>query len=111
MEHMWLMRRPERLSPATKLTAAALVVLCTASVGMTARADSISDQKKRNDRRIAALGQQLEGTNASLARAYVNLQRTNAALPVAQQHCDVENTKVRQGEVGLAVQVEVPHHD
>jgi len=87
MEHMWLKRRTERLSPATKLTAAGLVVLCGVSAGsaLSARADSVSDQKKKNDRRIAALGQQLEGTNAALARAYVNLERTNAALPFAQQ--------------------------
>lgn len=73
--------------PATSLTAAGLVVACTVSVGtgLAAHADSVSDQKKRNDKRIAALGQQLEGTNAALARAYVNLERTNAALPVAQQ--------------------------
>src|SRR6478752_1112157 len=87
MEHMWLMRRSERSGPATRLTAAGLAVACSVSVGtaLGARADSVSDQKKRNDQKIAALGQQLEGTNASLARAYVNLQRTNAALPIAQQ--------------------------
>ena len=87
MEHMWLMRRSEKSGPATRLTAAGLVVACSVSVGtaLVASADSVSDQKKRNDQKIAALGQQLEGTNASLARAYVNLQRTNAALPIAQQ--------------------------
>lgn len=87
MTHMWLMRRSSLRRPATSLTAAGLVVACTVSVGtgLAARADSVSDQKKRNDKRIAALGQQLEGTNAALARAYVNLERTNAALPVAQQ--------------------------
>ncbi len=87
MEHMWLMRRSERSGPATRLTAAGLVIACSVSVGsaLVARADSVSDQKKRNDKKIAALGQQLEGTNASLARAYVNLERTNAALPLAQQ--------------------------
>src|SRR6476659_1075578 len=84
---MWLMRRYEKTGPATRLTAAGLVVACSISVGsaLVARADSVSDQKKRNDQKIAALGQQLEGTNAALARAYVNLQRTNAALPIAQQ--------------------------
>src|SRR6478609_1617899 len=84
---MWLMRRYEKTGPATRLTAAGLVVACSVSVGsaLVARADSVSDQKKRNDQKIAALGQQLEGTNASLARAYVNLERTNAALPLAQQ--------------------------
>ncbi len=87
MEHMWLMRRSEKSGPATRLTAAGLVITCSVSLAsaLVARADSVSDQKKRNDQKIAALGQQLEGTNASLARAYVNLQRTNAALPIAQQ--------------------------
>src|SRR6476660_10092519 len=87
MEHMWLMRRSERSGPATRLTAAGLAVACSVSVGtaLVARADSVSDQKRRNDQKIANLGQQLEGTNAKLAGAYVNLQRTNAALPVAQQ--------------------------
>jgi murein DD-endopeptidase MepM/ murein hydrolase activator NlpD len=82
MWHMWRSN-----GTATRLTAAGLAVACTVSLGSTlvARADSVSDQKKRNDQRIAALGQQLEGTNASLARAYVNLERTNAALPIAQQ--------------------------
>jgi len=84
---MWLMRRSEKSGPATRLTAAGLVITCSVSLGsaLVARADSVSDQKKRNDQKIAALGQQLEGTNAALARAYVNLQRTNAALPIAQQ--------------------------
>ena len=95
MEHMWLMRRSGRssgtasgkASPATRLTVAGLVVTCSVSLAssVVAHADSVSDQKKRNDKRIAALGQQLEGTNASLARAFVNLERTTAALPVAQQ--------------------------
>src|SRR6478752_4101834 len=87
MEHMWLMRRSEKSGPATRLTAAGLVITCSVSLGsaLVARADSVSDQKKRNDQKIATLGQQLEGTNAALARAYVNLQRTNAALPIAQQ--------------------------
>ncbi|MFM6847682.1 MAG: peptidoglycan DD-metalloendopeptidase family protein [Terrabacter sp.] len=81
------MMRNQLRRPATRLTAAGLVVACTVSVGagLAARADSVSDQKKRNDKRIAALGQQLEGTNAALARAYVNLERTSAALPIAQQ--------------------------
>ncbi|XGX80183.1 hypothetical protein LQK93_03008 [Terrabacter sp. BE26] len=88
MEPMWHMRRFSGSGTATRLTAAGLAVACTVSLGsaaLSAHADSVSDQKKRNDRRIAALGQQLEGTNASLARAYVNLERTRAALPLAQQ--------------------------
>jgi murein DD-endopeptidase MepM/ murein hydrolase activator NlpD len=92
------------MSAATKLTAVGLVVLCTASVGtaLAARADSISDQKKKNDQRIAALGQQLEGTNAALARAYINLQRTNAAIPGAQQRVSTAQAAQAQAESAQA---------
>lgn len=87
MELMWHMRRLGGSGTATRLTAAGLAVACSFSLGtaLVARADSVSDQKKRNDQKIAALGQQLEGTNASLAKAYLNLQSTQAALPIAQQ--------------------------
>lgn len=65
---------------------AGVAMACTVSLGtsLVARADDVADQKRKNDQRIAALGQQLEGTNASLAKAYVNLERTKAALPGAQ---------------------------
>ncbi len=104
MEHMWLLRRRERVSFATKLTAASLVMACSISAGaaLSARADNVSDQKKQADRRIAALGQQLEGTNAALARAYVNLERTNAALPVAQQRVSAAQTAQAQAEAAQA---------
>src|SRR6478609_8280933 len=117
MEHMWLMRRSGRssrtasgtasgkASPATRLTVAGLAVTCSVSLAssVVAHADSVSDQKKRNDQKIAALGQQLEGTNASLARAYVNLQRTNAAPPIAQQRVTYppgEQVRAPAAEVG-----------
>ncbi|GAA2487829.1 hypothetical protein GCM10009858_27260 [Terrabacter carboxydivorans] len=101
---MWLMRRSEKSGPATRLTAAGLVVACSVSVGtaLVARADSVSDQKKRNDQKIAALGQQLEGTNASLARAYVNLERTNAALPIAQQRVVAAQSAQAQAQAAQA---------
>jgi murein DD-endopeptidase MepM/ murein hydrolase activator NlpD len=81
------MRHSRTATPATRLTVAGLAVACSISLGsaFVAHADSISDQKKKNDQRIAALGQQLEGTNTKLATAFVNLERTNAALPIAQQ--------------------------
>jgi len=60
--------------------------VCTISLagGVVARADDVADRKRDADRRIAALGQQLEGTNAALAQAYINLQKTRAAIPGAQ---------------------------
>ena len=92
------------MSSATKLTAAGLVVLCGISTGaaISARADSVSDQKKQSDRRISALGQQLEGTNARLARAYVNLERTSAALPVAQQRVSAAQAAQARAEAAQA---------
>ena len=64
-----------------------VAVVCTISLasGLVARADDVADRKRDADRRIAALGQQLEGTNAALAKAYVNLEKTRAAIPVAQR--------------------------
>ncbi|OFE18007.1 peptidase M23 [Humibacillus sp. DSM 29435] len=83
---MWLKRRSDTVTPATKIMAASVALACTISLGnaFVARADDVSDQKKKADARIAALGQQLEGTNANLAKAYINLERTNASLPIAQ---------------------------
>ncbi|EWT00230.1 peptidase M23 [Intrasporangium oryzae NRRL B-24470] len=92
------------MTPTAKITAVGLVLACTVSLGtaLVARADSVSDQKKRNDKRIAALGQQLEGTNASLARAYVNLEKTKAALPVAQQRLSAAQQAQAQAEQAQA---------
>ncbi|WP_347354036.1 peptidoglycan DD-metalloendopeptidase family protein [Intrasporangium sp.] len=69
------------------MTAAGAALACTLSLGpaLAARADDVQDQKRQADRRISALGQQLEGTNTRLAGAYVNLERTKAALPGARQ--------------------------
>lgn len=86
------------------MTAIGVALACTVSLGtaLVARADSVSDQKKRNDRRIAALGQQLEGTKESLAKAYVNLERTKAALPVAQQRLASAQSALAQAETAQA---------
>jgi murein DD-endopeptidase MepM/ murein hydrolase activator NlpD len=98
------MRQKREVSAATRLTAAGLAVACSISLGtaLVARADSISDQKKKNDQRIAALGQQLEGTNNKLATAYVNLERTNAALPIAQQRVASAQAAQQQAESAQA---------
>lgn len=71
----------------TRLTAVGAVLACTLSLagGLAARADDVADQKRQADRKIASLGQQLEGTNSALASAYARLEKTKAALPVAQQ--------------------------
>ena len=97
MIHMWRVRRSSKPTAKTRWTAIAAAAACTLSLvgGMVARADDVQDQKRRADRRIAALGQQLEGTNAALAKAYVNLERTRAAIPAAQQ-------RVAQAQSALA---------
>ena len=48
------------------MTAFGVAVACTLSLagGLVARADDVADQKRRADRRIATLSQQLEGTSA-----------------------------------------------
>ena len=101
---MWLMRQNREVTPATRLTALGLVLACSISLGsaLVARADSISDQKKKNDQRIAALGQQLEGTNSKLATAYVKLERTNAALPIAQQRVASAQASQQRAEAAQA---------
>ncbi|MDN5790924.1 MAG: M23 family peptidase, partial [Micrococcales bacterium] len=70
----------------SRLMAIGVSVVCTVSLGtaLVAHADDVQDQKRNADRRIADLGQQLEGTNAKLATAYIKLERTKAALPSAQ---------------------------
>jgi murein DD-endopeptidase MepM/ murein hydrolase activator NlpD len=104
MKPMWQMRRTREVSAGRKLTAAGLAVACSITLGssLVARADSISDQKRKNDQRIAALGQQLEGTNTKLATAYVNLERTNAALPIAQQRVASAQTAQQRAESAQA---------
>ena len=86
MTRMWPTLRMTNASPMTRLTAIGVTVVCTISLGsaLVARADDVQDQKQHADKRIASLGQQLEGTNAKLASAYVNLEKTKAALPAAQ---------------------------
>lgn len=97
MIHMWRVRESSKPPARTRWTAIAAVLACTASLlgGFAARADDVQDQKRRADRRIAALGEQLEGTNAALAKAYVNLEKTRAAIPIAQQ-------RVKQAQGALA---------
>ncbi|HET7397775.1 MAG TPA: M23 family metallopeptidase [Intrasporangium sp.] len=77
-----------------------LTVACAASFTtvVVARADSVQDQKNLTDKRIATLGQQLEGTDANLARAFVNLEQTKAALPAAQQRLTAAQAAQTQAE-------------
>ncbi len=84
---MWPKLRSGSPHQGTRLTAVGVAIACLASLGpsLVARADDVADQKRQADRRVAALGQQLEGTNTKLATAYINLEKTKAALPGAQQ--------------------------
>ena len=65
------------------LIAAALVCAFTLTAGI-AQADSVDDEKKKADQRVAQLQQQLEGTSADLGLAWTNLQTTKAKIPAAQ---------------------------
>lgn len=87
MISMWQKWALSNTTPMTRLTAVGVSLACVASLatGLVARADDVTDQKKTADRKIAAIGQQLEGTSAALATAYARLQKTKAALPGARQ--------------------------
>lgn len=84
----------------TRLTAMGVALTCIVSLatGLVARADDVADQKRQADRRIASLGQQLEGTSAALAAAYARLQKTKAALPVAQQKVAAAQTALTRAQ-------------
>lgn len=100
MRLMWPKLRVGAVRPGSRLTAVGVTLACTVSLGsaLVARADDVQDQKRQADRRIAALGQQLEGTNARLASAYVNLEKTKAALPGAQQRLTNAQATVTRAE-------------
>lgn len=88
----------------TRLTAVGVVLTCTVSLatGLAARADDVADRKRDADRRIASLGQQIEGTNEALAAAYARLQKTKAALPVAQQRLAAAQASVTRAQAAQA---------
>jgi murein DD-endopeptidase MepM/ murein hydrolase activator NlpD len=90
------------------MTAVGVALACAVALTPTlmAHADDVQDQKRDADRRIASLGQQLEGTNARLAKAYVNLEKTKAALPIAQRQL-----KDAQAQVGRAESAQAQAED
>jgi murein DD-endopeptidase MepM/ murein hydrolase activator NlpD len=68
------------------------------------------DQKRKVDREIAQLREQLHDTSADLASAYIALRRTQAALPAAQAKLDKANAALAKAdrhndEMALALQV------
>lgn len=77
-------RRTGRSVAASLCLALSATLALGAVGGGPARADDVTDAKSSIDRQIAQLGQQLEGTNADLAAAYLSLRRTQAQLPGAQ---------------------------
>ncbi len=97
---MWPESSPSRLSAAARVTVAGIVVACSASLvtATGARAESVQDQKNTTDKRIAALAQQLEGTDVRLAQAFLNLERTKASLPAAQQQLAAAQAMQAQAE-------------
>jgi murein DD-endopeptidase MepM/ murein hydrolase activator NlpD len=100
MELMWPKLRKSKASPTTRVTAVGVALACVVALTPTlmAHADDVQDQKRDAERRIASLGQQLEGTNEKLATAYLNLEKTKAALPIAQRQLQDAQTQVGRAE-------------
>ena len=99
-------RRVRLVTAATALTCA--VTLMSPPMGATA-ADP-KDQKRKVDREISQLREQLHDTSADLAAAYIALRRTQSALPAAQARLDKANLALakadrRNDEMALALQV------
>ena len=88
----------------TRLTAVGVSIACVLSLatGTLARADSVSDQKKRAERQAASISQQLEDTSAALASAYARLQKTKAALPGARQRLASAQQEVTTAQAAQA---------
>ncbi len=77
---------PARRSTTVRLVGLGLVLAAAVTLGLVpvSSADTIDDKKKL-DADIAQLRTQLEDTSKDLANAFVELTRTKAALPGAQQ--------------------------
>lgn len=87
-----------------RLTAVGVSLACVLSLatGTLARADSVSDQKKRADQQVASIGQQVDGTSAALNAAYARLQKTQAALPGARQRLASAQQQVTAAQAAQA---------
>ena len=99
-------RRVRLLTLGTALTCA----LTLASPPLGASAADPKDQKRKVDREIAQLREQLHDTSADLANAYIALRRTQAALPAAQARLDKANAALakadqRNDEMAVALEV------
>ncbi|HEX5817665.1 MAG TPA: peptidoglycan DD-metalloendopeptidase family protein [Gemmatimonadales bacterium] len=99
-------RRVRLVTAGTALTCA--LTLMSPPIGATA-ADP-KDQKRKVDREIAQLREQLHDTSADLASAYIALRRTQAALPAARAKLDKANAALAKAdrhndEMALALQV------
>jgi murein DD-endopeptidase MepM/ murein hydrolase activator NlpD len=100
---------PGRVRLVTAGTALACAfTLMSPPVGATA-ADP-KDQKRKVDREIAQLKEDLHETSADLSAAYIALRRTQAALPAAQAKLDRANAALAKADrhndaMALALQV------
>lgn len=99
-------RRVRLVTAGTALTCA--LTLMAPPLGATA-ADP-KDQKRKVDREISQLKDQLEDTSADLAAAYIALRRTEAALPAAQAQLAKANAALAKAdqhndEMAVALQV------
>ncbi len=99
-------RRVRLVTAGTALTCA----LTLMSPPMGATAADPKDQKRKVDREISQLKDQLHDTSADLAAAYIALRRTQSAMPAAQAKLDRANAALakadrRNDEMAVALQV------
>ncbi|MDF2146297.1 M23 family metallopeptidase [Knoellia sp. p5-6-4] len=108
------MNEPRRAMPGrVRLLTAGTALACAftlMSPPLGATAADPKDQKRKVDREIAQLKEDLHETSADLSAAYIALRRTQAALPAAQAKLDRANAALAKADqhndaMALALQV------
>ena len=105
--------RPRAVSPRVRLATIGTALACAltlVSPPVAATAADPKDQKRKVDREIAQLREQLHETSADLASAFLALKRTQAALPAAQARLDKATAALAKAdqhndEMAVALQV------
>jgi murein DD-endopeptidase MepM/ murein hydrolase activator NlpD len=89
---------------------AAAPALTSSAHAVAPGADDPNKAKKKVDKQVEALKDELEDTSASLQAAYVALRKTQAALPIAQAALDKANAALSKADAyndEMAVQLQV----
>jgi murein DD-endopeptidase MepM/ murein hydrolase activator NlpD len=93
------LRTPAPRGIVKRLVAVAMALACALTLGAPAAvAADPRDQKRKVDREIAELKEQLHDTSADLAAAYLALRQTQAAMPAAQQRLQAAQQAVVEAE-------------